>query len=47
MNGEAVEMKVERQGDKLLASQVFKNERGGDEAKAQYQLSLKVCNPGC
>ena len=27
--------------------QAFKNERGGDDAKAQYRLNLKVCNPDC
>ncbi len=47
MNGEAADLDVNRQGDKLLASKTFKNERGGDEAKGVYSMSLKICNPGC
>lgn len=47
MNGDAADFEVNRQGDKLLAGKTFKNERGGDEAKGVYSMTLKICNPGC
>lgn len=47
MNDGPVTFDIERQGEKMMISEVFTRKRETAETKGEYKLSVTACNPSC